>query len=175
VTLLRLPGREPSVAASSFIAKSADVIGDVRIGANASVWYGAVVRGDVSPITIGDGTNVQDGAVLHATTGRTSLHVGRNVTIGHRAILHGCTVHDGALIGMGAIVLDDAIVETGAMVGAGALVTSGTTIPAHTLAVGSPARCVRELTEAERQQLALSAPHYIEAASAHRSAEEVGQ
>lgn len=133
---------------SSLIFPGAVVVGDVTLGENCSVWFNAVIRADEAPITIGDGTNIQDNATLHVSEDNP-LTVGKNVTIGHGAILHSCTVEDGALIGMGAVVLDGAVIGQDAMVAAGALVTPRTVIPAGTLAVGSPAKVKRELTPEE--------------------------
>lgn len=133
---------------STLIFPGAVVVGDVTLGQNCSVWFNAVVRADEAPITIGDGTNIQDNATLHVSEDKP-LTVGKNVTIGHGAILHSCTVGDGALIGMGAVVLDGAVVGENAMVAAGALITPRTVIPAGTLAVGSPAKVKRELTGEE--------------------------
>jgi carbonic anhydrase/acetyltransferase-like protein (isoleucine patch superfamily) len=157
-------GVRPALAPSVFVAESAAVIGDVAIGADSSVWFGTVVRGDVNTICIGAGTNIQDLCMVHVTGGRFPTVVGDRVTVGHRAILHGCTVRDGCLIGMGAIVLDDAEVGEGAMVGAGALVSPGARVPPGMLAVGVPARVVRPLTDAERVMLVDSAAHYIDLA-----------
>lgn len=161
-----LPYKEqrPRLGESVYIAPGAYVVGDVELGAECSVWFGAVVRGDVFHIRVGARSNVQDNSVLHVTTDRHPTIVGNDVTIGHRVILHGCTIEDGALIGMGAIVMDRAVVGEGALVAAGAIVTEGTVIPPHTLAVGIPARPRRELTTEERAHLAWSAPHYAEVA-----------
>lgn len=150
----------PTLHEDTFVAPGAHVIGDVHIGPKSSVWFGAVVRGDVFHIRIGAETNIQDNSVVHVTTDRHPTIIGDRVTVGHRVILHGCTVEDGALIGMGAIVMDRAVIGAGALVGAGAIVTEGTHIPPGTLAIGSPARVKRDLTEKERQHLAWSAPHY---------------
>lgn len=154
----------PQLAEATFVAPGAHVIGDVHVGAKSSIWFGAVVRGDVFHIRIGAGTNIQDNSVVHVTTDRHACIIGDDVTVGHRVILHGCTVEDGALIGMGAVVMDRAKVGAGALVGAGAIVTEGTEIPPGTLALGSPARVKRELTAEERQYLSWSAPHYWEIA-----------
>lgn len=133
---------------SSLIFPGAVVVGDVALGENCSVWFNAVLRANEAPITIGDGTNIQDNATLHVSEDQP-LTVGKDVTVGHGAVLHSCTVGDGALIGMGAIVLDGAVVEENAMVAAGALVAPRTVIPAGTLAVGSPAKVKRPLTQEE--------------------------
>jgi len=166
--LLPFAAHTPVLAEGAWVAPGATVVGDVTLGEGASVWYGAVVRADVLPVRIGRGANVQDNAVLHVTTGRSPTVIGEGVTIGHAAVLHGCTVHDRALVGIGAIVLDDAVVGEEAMVGAGALVTPGTVIPPRMLALGSPARPVRSLTDTELAMLRASGPHYVALARQHR-------
>jgi carbonic anhydrase/acetyltransferase-like protein (isoleucine patch superfamily) len=168
--LYRIGECEPQLAAAAWAAPSADLIGDVRLGAGASVWFGAVIRADNTPIHIGEDSNVQDGAIDHSDPG-FPLMIGARVTVGHQAILHGCTLKDDCLIGMGARILNGAVVESECIVGAGALVTEGKTFPAGTLIVGSPARVVRSLTEAEKQALRVSAAHYAE--KAHRYAEQL--
>jgi carbonic anhydrase/acetyltransferase-like protein (isoleucine patch superfamily) len=140
----------PRIARTAWIAPGAVVVGDVEIGEEASVWYAAVVRGDVHHIRIGVRTNIQDGAVVHVTRDRFPTRIGDEVTVGHRAVVHGCEVGDGALIGIGAVVLDGARIGEGALIGAGAVVTPGSEIDAHTLAVGTPARPVRRLGDEER-------------------------
>ncbi len=160
-------GTFPTLGAEVFIADTARVIGDVYVGDGASVWFGTVVRGDVMPIRIGKRVNLQDLSVVHVTTGRFSTLIEDDVTVGHRAIIHGATVRRGALIGMGAIVMDGAEVGAEAMVGAGALVTPGTIIPPGMLAVGSPAKPVRALRPEELEMLRHSAPHYCEIAAAY--------
>lgn len=162
--ILSYRGKHPRLAEGVMVMKSAVVTGDVEIGKGSSVWFGAVVRGDVHHIRIGELTNVQDGCLLHVTTDTHPLIIGSRVTIGHGAILHGCTVEDGALIGMGAIVLDGARIGEEALIGAGALVTEGTHIPPRTLAMGSPARPKRELSEAELARLRSAPLHYQEIA-----------
>ena len=155
---------DPRLGADCFIAPGAHVIGDVELGDKASVWFGTTIRGDVFHIRIGDRTNVQDNSVIHVTTDRYPTIIGNDVTIGHRAILHGCTVEDGALIGMGAIVMDRAVIGKNSLVAAGSLVTEGTVIPPNTLALGSPAKPRRELSKEELQHLAWSAEHYTQVA-----------
>ena len=155
----------PTIAEDSFIAPNAYVIGDVHLGPETSVWFGTVIRGDVYYVRIGARTNLQDNTVVHVTTGKNATLVGNDVTVGHSAILHGCTIEDGALIGMGAIVMDRAVIGAGALVAAGALVSEGTQIPAGTLAVGAPARVKRALTDAESAQLVASPPHYVRLAA----------
>lgn len=163
MTVHALGDLSPQLAAGSWAAPSADLIGDVRLGERASIWFGAVVRADNTPIIIGDESNVQDGSVCHSDAG-FPLTIGARVTVGHQAILHGCTVRDDCLIGMGARILNGAVIEPGCIVGAAALVTEGKTFPAGSLIVGSPARAVRQVTDEERQLLRASAEHYAEKA-----------
>lgn len=146
-------GVKPKIPASAWIADSADVIGDVTLGENVNIWFGCVVRGDVHWIKIGDNTNIQDATVLHVTRGRSPLTIGARVSVGHKALLHGCTVGDDCLIGMGAILLDDVEVGSGSVVAAGALCPPGKKYPAGWLIMGSPAKPVRELTPQERKDL----------------------
>jgi carbonic anhydrase/acetyltransferase-like protein (isoleucine patch superfamily) len=161
--------RRPKLGDGAWAAPSADLIGDVRLGSRASVWFGAVLRGDNTPLILGDETNFQDGAVGHSDAD-FPLTIGARVTIGHQAILHGCTIADDCLIGMGARVLNGAIIETECIVGAGALVTEGKRFARNSLIVGSPARVVRELNDQERAMLRESARHYAEKAAHYRAA-----
>lgn len=161
--LYALDDLAPKLAEGAWAAPSADLIGDVRLGSRASVWFGAVIRADNTPIVIGNDSNIQDGAVCHSDPG-APLTIGKGVTVGHQAILHGCIVGDGALIGMGARVLNRAFIGAGCIVGAGALVTEGKTYEPGLLIVGSPARAVREVTEQELAMLEASAAHYAERA-----------
>lgn len=154
-------GRTPKIAGSAFIAESADVIGDVEVGANASVWFQAVVRGDIEPIRIGTHSNVQDGSVVHTVLG-SPVTVGDWVTVGHRAVLHGCAIESHCLIGMGAILLNNVRVGEGSIVAAGALVLENTVIPPRSLYVGVPARFQRQLTDADRLFIDAHAAHYLE-------------
>ena len=153
----------PRLADGAWAAPSADLIGDVRLGARASVWFGAVIRADNTPIVIGDESNIQDGSVCHSDEG-FPLTIGARVTVGHQAILHGCTIADDCLIGMGARILNGAIIASECIVGAGALVAEGKTYPTGSLLVGSPARVVRQLSDLERQMLRASAAHYADKA-----------
>jgi carbonic anhydrase/acetyltransferase-like protein (isoleucine patch superfamily) len=157
-------GHTPQIGADTFLAETAVIVGDVVVGARSSVWYGAVIRGDVFHIRIGDETSVQDNAVIHVTTGRNATVVGNRVTIGHSATLHGCTVADRCIIGMGAIILDSAEIGERCIVAAGSLVAPGSRIPPGTLALGSPARPKRDLTAEELAWLEVSAEHYVELA-----------
>jgi carbonic anhydrase/acetyltransferase-like protein (isoleucine patch superfamily) len=159
----------PLMGEGAWAAPSADLIGDVRLGSRASVWFGAVIRADNTPILIGEESNIQDGAIGHSDPG-APLTIGARVTVGHQAILHGCRVGDGALIGMGARVLNGAVIGDNCLVGAGALVTEGKSFEAGMLIVGSPARALRPLTEAELAMLQLSAMHYAEKAAHYAAA-----
>lgn len=165
--LVPFKGVTPRIAPGVFIADTARVIGDVHLGEGTSVWYSTVVRGDVFPIRIGARVSLQDGTIVHVTTGRFATNIGDDVTVGHRAVLHGCTVEDGALIGMGAVVMDEAVIGAGAMVAAGSLVAPGTHIPAGMVAMGSPARAVRPVRELEKTFMAYSAVHYVDIAKAY--------
>jgi carbonic anhydrase/acetyltransferase-like protein (isoleucine patch superfamily) len=154
-------GRTPRIHPSAFIAESADVIGDVSIGADSSVWFNATLRGDVNRITIGDRSNIQDNAVIHVTHGTAPTRVGDEVTVGHGAVLHGCTVEDGVLVGIRSTILDHAVVGSQSIVGAGALVTGGTRIPPRSMVLGVPARVVRPLSDEEVASLAEYSTNYV--------------
>lgn len=160
----------PRLGERVFLAPSAEVAGDVEVGDDASFWFHTAARGDVNRIRIGARTNVQDGTVLHVTHETHSLTIGAGVVIGHAAVLHGCTVEDGALVGIGARVLDGAVIETGAQVGAGAVVSPGTRIPAHHLALGVPARVVRPLSDRERAAIPEIAERYVRLKETYRAA-----
>ena len=161
MALYELDGVAPQVPASAWVADSAQVMGRVALGEDASVWFGAVVRGDTDSITIGAGTNIQDASVLHADFGKP-LVVGARVTVGHQVMLHGCTIGDESLIGIGAVVLNGAKIGKNCLVGAGALVTEGKEFPDGSMIIGSPAKAVRELTPEQIEGLRQSALHYIE-------------
>jgi len=147
-------------AESNWIAPDAVLIGDLEIGSNAGVWFGAVLRGDTEPIVVGQNTNIQEHTVIHTDAGFPVV-IGKGCTIGHRAILHGCTIGDNSLVGMGAIVLNGARIGRNSLVGAGALVTEGKEFPDNSLIVGSPARVVRTLDDATVESLRASAAHYV--------------
>ncbi len=161
-------GNRPVLGAQVLICPGARVVGAVTLGDRASVWFNAVIRGDLAPVQVGGETNIQDGAVLHVDAGMP-LTVGRRVTVGHGAILHGCAVGDGALIGMGAMVLSGASIGEEALVGAGAVVPEGKAIPPRCLAVGVPARVVRELSPEEVARLRESAARYVAEAARYRA------
>jgi len=161
-------GKYPQIHESVFLADGARVVGDVLICENASVWFNAVIRGDVCPIRIGERTNVQDNVTLHVTHDTGPLNIGANVTIGHGAVLHACTVEDNVLIGMGAVLLDDCMVEPWAVVAAGSLVRQGFRVPSGMMAAGVPARVMRPVTEGERVNIAESAENYIRYVAGYR-------
>lgn len=163
-------GKHPEIHESVFLAPGAYVIGDVRIGPDSSVWFNAVVRGDVCPIRIGERTNVQDNATLHVTHDTGPLEIGSDITIGHGAVLHACTVQDHVLIGMGAILLDSCVVEPWSVVAAGSLVKQGFRVPSGMLVAGVPARAIRPITEKERATIAESPQNYIRYAAHYREA-----
>ena len=157
----------PDVDPSAWVHPTASLCGTVTLGPLVSVWGGAVLRGDTDHISIGAGTNIQDLTVVHTDAG-LPLQVGEGVTVGHRAILHGCQVDDGVLIGMGAILLNRCRIGSGSIVGAGALVSEGVVVPPNSLVLGVPGKVVRQTTEAERAKIAASAKHYQRQAGAHR-------
>ncbi|MFF9286342.1 gamma carbonic anhydrase family protein [Streptomyces griseosporeus] len=160
-------GREPRIDENTFVAPTASVIGDVTLAEGASVWYGAVLRGDVERISVGAQSNVQDNCTLHADPG-FPVTVGERVSIGHNAVVHGATVEDDCLIGMGATVLNGAVIGAGSLVAAQALVPQGMVVPAGSLVAGVPAKVRRELTEEERQGVTLNGTMYAELGKAHR-------
>ena len=163
--LYELAGQRPTVHPDAWVAPSADLIADVVLGAEASVWFGAVIRADNTTITVGARSNIQEGAMLHSDAG-VPLTIGEDCTIGHHAVLHGCTIGDAALIGMGAIVLNRAVIGAECIVGAGALVTEGKVFEPGQLIVGSPARAIRALDDQTRAFLRASAAHYVDKARA---------
>jgi carbonic anhydrase/acetyltransferase-like protein (isoleucine patch superfamily) len=160
MSLTAYQGRLPSVHPSAFIAPSADVIGDVEVGENASIWFGAVLRGDINRIVIGANSNVQDNAVVHLADEYPAI-IGSFVTIGHSAVVHACVIEDECLIGMGAIILDGAVIGARSIVGAGALVTPGTIIPPGSMVLGSPAKVTRTLDEDRQLGLKHWAEKYV--------------
>ena len=168
MALYELDGTTPALDSGAWVAPSADLIGDVRLGPRASVWFGAVIRADNTPILLGEESNFQDGAIGHSDPG-APLTIGARVTVGHQAILHGCTIEDEALIGMGARILNGAVIGAQSIVGAGALVTEGKTFAPRSLIVGAPAKAIRTLTDEQVAALRVSAAHYA-AKAAHYKA-----
>lgn len=156
-----LGDQRPVLGDRVFVAPSATVVGDVVIGAESSVWFGTVVRGDVYPIRIGARTNVQDNAVVHVTADKAATSIGDDVTIGHLALVHGCTIGHACLIGMGSIILDGAVVEDEAFVAAGALVSPRMRVPSRSLVIGRPAKVLKRLGEADLAEIRASAAHYV--------------
>lgn len=162
MAIYSLDGKQPVLPEGFyFVAESAQVIGHVILGEGAGIWFGAVLRGDNEPITVGEGSNIQENCVLHTDMG-FPLTIGKGCTIGHAAILHGCTIGDNSLVGMGATVLNGAEIGKNCLIGAGALVTEGKVIPDNSLVVGSPARVIRTLDADAEAKLRLSASHYVE-------------
>jgi carbonic anhydrase/acetyltransferase-like protein (isoleucine patch superfamily) len=159
MAIYQLGDDAPEIDASAYVADTATLIGKVTLGAQASVWFGATLRGDNERITVGAGSNVQEGTVMHTDPGHP-LHVGENVTIGHQAMLHGCTIGDGSLIGIQAVILNGARIGRGCLVGAGALVTEGKQFPDGSLILGTPAKVVRQLTAEDQERLLASAANY---------------
>ena len=155
-------GKSPIIPDSCYISESVDLIGDVTLGENVSLWFGAVVRGDMHFITIGNRSNIQDNSVIHVTTDISPTRIGDEVTVGHNAIIHGATIEDRCLIGMGSIIMDDVVVGEGSIVGAGAVVPPNMIIPPRSLVVGLPAKIVRQTTDEELKMIIERAQHYID-------------
>lgn len=168
MALYQLDAHSPELAPSAWVADNAQVMGAVSIAADASVWFGVTVRGDTETIEIGEGSNIQDGSVLHADHGQP-LKVGKHVTVGHMVMLHGCTIGDESLIGIGAVVLNGAKIGKNCLVGAGSLVTEGKVFPDGSMIMGTPAKVVRELTPEQIEGLRQSAFHYVENARRFKS------
>jgi carbonic anhydrase/acetyltransferase-like protein (isoleucine patch superfamily) len=167
--ILALGGRSPRIAASAYVAPSADVIGSVEIGENSSVWFQCVLRGDIEPIRIGASTNIQDGSILHTAKG-APLYLGDGVSVGHRVVLHGCTIANHSLIGMGAVLLNNVRVGEGSIVAAGALVAENTEIPPGSLFMGVPAKLRRPVTAEETEYIRTRASNYLRNKNAYLAA-----
>ncbi len=159
-TILPFRGIVPTIDPTVFVAHGAVIIGDVEIGRGSSIWFNCVVRGDVHFIRIGERTNIQDGSILHVTSGRYPLRIGSDITVGHGVILHGCTVHDHCLLGMGSRILDNAVIEPYSLVGAGAVVMQDQVVSEGSFVAGVPARAIRKITEDERRTIETSAQNY---------------
>ena len=166
--IYQIDQKTPQIAASAWIAPNATVIGDARLGDNVSIWWNAVLRGDNDPIHIGANSNIQDGSVLHTDEG-VPMHIGANVTVGHMVMLHGCTVGDNSLIGIGSVILNRAVIGKHSIVGANSLIPEGKVFPDGVLIVGSPGKVVRELSEEEKARLQKSADHYVDNARRYAS------
>jgi gamma-carbonic anhydrase len=169
--LLPYRGVLPRVAERVFIAPGAKVIGDVEIGADSSIWFGCVVRGDVNVVRIGERTNIQDGTVVHVAKEGQGTFIGSDITIGHMALLHACTLEDGCLVGMRATIMDGCLVERGSMVAAGALITPGKRVKSGELWAGTPAKPIRRLTDKDRVALAKLSPRYVSLAGDYLAAD----
>lgn len=161
MSIYQLDNQTPDVHPTAYVAGSAEVMGNVTLEADSSIWFGTVIRGDNEPITIGDGSNIQDASVLHSDHGKP-LTVGKRVTVGHGVMLHGCTIGDESLIGIGAVVLNGARIGKNCLVGAGSLVTEGKEFPDGSMIMGSPAKLVRQLSPEQQEGLRQSAQHYID-------------
>lgn len=168
-SVITLPGKVPAIAADAFVADGARIVGQVSLGARASVWYNAVLRGDSASITLGAGSNVQDNASVHVDV-EHSVVIGEAVSIGHNAVVHGCTIGDGSLIGMGAVVLSGAVIGRGCLVAGGAVVLGSTEVPDGSLVAGVPAKVRRPLTDDERAGLVRNAEIYLEHTATHSAA-----
>lgn len=158
--LLKFEDKFPQIEKAAFVAENATLIGDVVLEEDATVWFGAVLRGDSSAIKIGKGSNIQDNSTLHCDE-NSPLNVGENVTVGHNVILHGCTVEDNCLIGMGAVIMNDAVIGENSIVGAGALITEGKVFPANSLILGSPAKAKGQVDEKGMEMIRDAAEHYV--------------
>lgn len=167
--MITVNGHTPQVHEQAWVAPGAVLAGEVSVGAETGIWYTCVVRADLAPITLGARTNVQDGSVLHADPGFPTT-IGDGVTIGHRAVVHGCTVEDDVLIGMGAVLMNGVHVGAGSLIAAGAVLTQGTVVPPGSLVAGVPGKVRRELGEAERDSIPLSAAAYVHLMGLHRDA-----
>ena len=168
MAIYELDGMTPQIDDSAWVADSAQVIGQVKLGKDASIWFGTVLRGESDLITVGEGSNIQDASVLHADAG-VPLTVGCNVTVGHQVMLHGCTIGDESLIGIGAVVLNGAKIGKNCLVGAGSLVTEGKEFPDGSMILGSPAKVVKQLSAEQIEGLRRSARHYVENAQRFKS------
>jgi carbonic anhydrase/acetyltransferase-like protein (isoleucine patch superfamily) len=167
--LIELNGSKPTIHPTSFVGEGVQIIGKVSILENASIWYNAVIRADLAPIIIGEGSNIQDNSTVHVETGKPTI-LGKNVTVGHNAIIHACTIEDNVLIGMGAIILNGAHIGKNCLIGAGAIVTENKEIPEGSLVIGTPGKIVRQLTSEEIENIHVSAIHYQDQAKQHKGA-----
>ena len=161
----KFQNKQPQLGEDAYVSENAMVIGDVSLGDEVNIWFGAVLRGDMHYIKIGNRTNIQDNSVVHVTTGVSPTNIGNGVTVGHGAIIHGCTIEDDCLIGMGAILMDDAVIGAGSLIGAGALIPPNMQIPKNSLVVGSPGKVIRQIKEVEREMILERPQEYIDLAS----------
>lgn len=163
----------PEIEDSVFIAYNATVIGDVILRKNVSIWFNCVLRGDVSRIFIDERTNIQDGSIIHTSGGRSEVMIGKDVTVGHNAIVHGCLIKDNVLVGMGSVILDDAVVNSNSIVAAGSVVKEGFEIPEGVLAAGVPAKIIRDISDEEIMKITQSALHYTENAIKYKNSQRM--
>ena len=161
----KFQNKQPQLGEDVYVSENAMVIGDVTLGDEVNIWFGAVLRGDMHYIKIGNRTNIQDNSVVHVTTRVSPTNIGSGVTVGHGAIIHGCTIEDDCLIGMGAILMDDAVIGAGSLIGAGALIPPNMKIPQNSLVVGSPGKVIRQITEVEREMILERPQEYIDLAT----------
>ena len=164
-------GKSPVIPTSCYISESVDIIGNVILGEETNIWFGSVVRGDMNFIQIGARTNIQDNCTVHVTTDTAPTIIGTGVTIGHNAIIHGCTIEDNCLIGMGAIIMDNAVVGEGSLIGAGAVIPPNLIIPSRSLAVGLPVKVIRKVNETEYAEILERSQHYIDFAEEYKNNE----
>ena len=158
----------PTIGSDTFVAPNATIIGDVLIGAQSSIWFNCLLRGDVNKIQVGDRTNIQDGSIIHVSSRGLGTHVGHDVTIGHMSIIHGCTLEDDCFIGMGSIVMDNVIVESGAVIAAGSLITQGKRVLSGQLWAGTPASHLRDVNHSDLEMVQNTAPRYVKLAQVYR-------
>ena len=163
--IIKFQNKQPQLGENVYVSENAMVIGDVTLGDEVNIWFGAVLRGDMHYIKIGNRTNIQDNSVVHVTTKVSPTNIGSGVTVGHGAIIHGCTIEDDCLIGMGAILMDDAVIGAGSLIGAGALIPPNMKIPKNSLVVGSPGKVVRQVKDFEREMILERPQEYIDLAS----------
>ena len=167
--IIKYKDKIPVISKTCFIANSTNIIGDVKIGSETNIWFGTTIRADMHYIRIGKRTNIQDNSIVHVTTDIAPTIIGNGVTIGHGAIIHGCTIKDNCLIGMGSIIMDEVVINEGSMIAAGALIPPRTIVPKNTLMVGSPAKPIRKLRKIEKNEIFERAQHYIDLANDYRT------
>ena len=167
--IIKYKNKIPVISKTCFIANSTNIIGDVKIGSETNIWFGTTIRADMHYIRIGRRTNIQDNSIIHVTTDIAPTIIGNGITIGHGAIIHGCTIKDNCLIGMGSIIMDEVVINEGSMIAAGALIPPRTIVPKNTLMVGSPAKPIRKLRKIEKNEIFERAQHYIDLANDYRT------
>ena len=167
--IIKYKNKIPVISKTCFIANSTNIIGDVKIGSETNIWFGTTIRADMHYIRIGKRTNIQDNSIIHVTTDIAPTIIGNGITIGHGAIIHGCTIKDNCLIGMGSIIMDEVVINEGSMIAAGALIPPRTIVPKNTLMVGSPAKPIRKLRKIEKNEIFERAQHYIDLANDYRT------